>query len=234
METEPIILPIVRRADKKQFFLRAKKKWWCLFDCEECSKVLSIILKWNGWSEKKRIKNGLKRAKVFNSVPLWSFALNNVKHTVHKIINKHLCETHSAQKSSTMEKKWVSRPTDDKPTSSRDPVGKRDERVLVEKDISLMKSPNQPTPTNHSNQPTNPTTHHSPEWGSWWRCPHRPQTPASTPTRSLTPANTSSVPREIHFCWSWCQPVTAGFCEICSQEMERGEEKVVTGINFDI
>ena len=119
IEIEPVMKPmdglcllvLFREQDTKTIFSQRKILFvwlWRMFQSIE-----NIILKWNGWSEKKRIKNGLKRAKVFNSVPLWSFALNNVKHTVHKIINKHLCETHSAQKSSTMEKKWVSRPTDD-------------------------------------------------------------------------------------------------------------------------
>ena len=167
----------------------------------------------------------------------------SVKHKVHKIINKHLCETHSAKKIiNNGEKNEFPSQLMTNPPPLEIQLGKETKESWLRKTSVWWKAPttinynpNQPTitTTNNHNQPT-PATLHRPEWGSWWRSRHQPQTPASTPTRSLTPANTSSVPREIHFCWSWCQPVTAGFCEICSQEMERGKEKVVTRINFDI
>ena len=146
----------------------------------------------------------------------------SVKHKVHKIINKHLCETHSAKKIiNNGEKNEFPSQLMTNPPPLEIQLGKETKESWLRKTSVWWKIPT-------------PTTLHRPEWGSWWRSPHQPQTPASTPTQSLTPANTSSVPREIHFPWSWCQPVTAGFCEICSQEMERGKEKVVTRINFDI
>ena len=147
MEIEPIILPIIQGADKKKF---SEAKNDCLFDCEECSKVLCIILKWNGWSEKKRIKNGLKRAKLFNSVPLWSFALNNVKHTVHKITC--LCETHSAQN----HQKWRSNESPGQQMTNLPPLeiqlGKETKESWLRKKSVWWK-----VPTNQL---------HRPEWGS--------------------------------------------------------------------
>ena len=139
-ETNGRAVPIIQRADTKTIFSLRQKKWlfvwlWRVWSLEHNSEV-----KWMKWNEKDQ---------------KWPQESKSFQLSAPVVLCTQQCETHSAQNhQQTMEKKWASRPTDDKPTSSRDPVGKRDEWVLVEKDISLMKSHNQPPqPTNPSNTP---------------------------------------------------------------------------------